>query len=123
MKAKGKLQDFEDLHAAWKKLLEKIGSDGKDFPMFSSRQRKRKIKFFHAKVEGQFIIVDSAKEHNRETVKIDREIKIDFDQFRDVYEFYYEYADGIRPIRGKTSYIISLIHDNLVLPMLIVRAG
>lgn len=112
MKPIEKLKD--EVHAAWKKLLEKIGSDGKDFLMFSSRQRRGKPKQFHAKVEGQFIIVDSPKEHNRETIKIDREIKIDFDQFRDVYEFYDEYANGVRSIRGKTSYIISLIHDNLI---------
>ncbi len=105
MKVKVKSKDFEDVHAAWKKLLEKIGSNGKDFIMISSRQRKGKIKYFNAKVEGQFIIIDSAKEHNRETVKIDRESKIDFSQFEDVAKFYDEYAN----IRGKnTSYIRSL---------------
>jgi len=118
-KVTGKPKSFGDIYKAWKMLLEKIGPDGSDFVIFSIRRRKE-TKYFHAKVDGEYIVVDRAKEHV-ETARIDRQRKIDFNQFRCVAQLYDKYVLGIKGIRPKmrdrcgwnTSYLISLIHHLL----------
>lgn len=120
VKETGKLKDFEDVHGPWKTLLGKIGSDGSDFVIASMIQQRKGIKYFHAKVDGDCIVVDRAKEHV-ETAQINGERRIYFDQFRCVAQRYNEYVLGIKGLRPKmrgncgenTSYIISLIHHLL----------
>ena len=115
----GKPKDFGKINDAWKTLLEKIGLDGNDFMIFSIRRRKE-IKYFHAKVDGQYIVVDRAKDHV-ETAQINGERRIDFNQFRCVAQLYNKYVLGTKGIRPKmrdhcgqnTSYTISLIHHLL----------
>ena len=112
----GKPKDLGDMHGAWRMLLEKIGPDGNDFVIFSIMPRKE-IKYFHAKVDGEYIVINRAKEHV-ETAKINRERRIDFNQFKCVAQLYNDYVlgkKGIRPMMRdncgqNTSYIISLIH-------------
>lgn len=118
-KVTGKPKSFVDMYNTWKMLLEKIAPDGNDFVNFSIRRRKE-IKYFHAEVDGQYIVVDRAEEHV-ETAQINGERRIDFNQFRCVAHFYNKYVLGIKGIRPKmrdhcgwnTSYIISLIHHLL----------
>lgn len=118
-KVTGKPRSFVDIYKSWETLLEKIGSDGNDFLIFSIR-RRRERRYFHARVDGQYIVVDRAKEHT-ETAQINRERRIDFDQFRCVALLYVEYVLGVKGIRPKmrdhcgwnTSYLISLIHHLL----------
>jgi len=119
VKVIGKPKSFVDMYKTWKTLLEKIGPDGNDFVIFSIRRRKER-KYFHAKVDGQYIVVDRAKEHT-ETAQINIERRIDFDQFRCIAQLYNEYVLEIKGIRPKmrdrcgwnTSYLISLIHHLL----------
>lgn len=114
-KITGKPKDLGDIPASWKKLLDKVGSEGDDFIIFSVVRRKE-IKYFHARVKSQYIVVDRARKH-LETAQINVERTIDFNQFKCITELYNEYVlgnRGIRPIMrdncGKnTSYIISLI--------------
>jgi hypothetical protein len=116
IKVKGKTKDFGDVHDAWERLLENIGPDGNDFVIFSIKRRKE-IGYFHARAEGQHIVVDRAEGHI-ETSKINGERRMDFNQFRCVAKYYNDYVCGIKGIRPKmidscgfnTSYIISLIH-------------
>jgi hypothetical protein len=119
VKVIGKPKDFGDIWDAWKMLVEKIGPVGNDFVIFSIKQRKQ-IRYFHARVAGNYIVVDRAKEHV-ETAQINRERRIDFNQFRCVAQVYNKYiqgTEGIRPMMRdhcgqNTSYIISLIHHLL----------
>lgn len=119
VKVTGKPKEFGDMYDTWKMLLEKIGPDGNDYVFFSIMLRKE-IKWFHAKVDGEYIIIDRAKAHV-ETAKINGERRIDFNQFRCVAQLYNKYVLGIKGIRPmmrddcgqNTSYIISLIHHIL----------
>jgi hypothetical protein len=119
VKVIGKPKDFGDIQGAWKTLLEKIGPAGDDFVIFSVNLRK-KIKYFHARVDGDHIVVDRAKEHI-ETAQITGERRINFNQFSCVAQLYNEYVARTKDIRSKmtndcernTSYIISLIHHLL----------
>lgn len=114
-KVMGKPKDLGDIPASWKKLLYKVGSEGDDFIIFSIVLRTE-IKYFHARVKGQYIVVDRARKH-LETAQINEERTIDFNQFGCVAHLYNEYVLGNRGIRPmmrdncgqNTSYIISLI--------------
>jgi uncharacterized protein YuzE len=116
VKVIGKPKNFGDMHGAWRMLLEKVGPDGDDFMICSIMPRKE-IKYFHAKVDGGYIVINRAKEHV-ETAKINGERRIDFNQFGCVVQLYNEYVRGSNAIRPmmrdncgqNTSYIISLIH-------------
>ncbi|GEM_PF-2648208 len=111
-------KDLSDVEGAWKTLLERIG-EGNDFSVFSIQKRKP-IRYFHAEVSGDYIIIDRAKKH-LETVNITKKRRVDFNQFRCVARLYNRYIKGevgIRPLmRDKcgynTSYVISLIYHLL----------
>jgi len=119
VKVKGKAKEFGNMYDTWKVLLRKIGMDGNDYMIFSIMRRKE-IKYFHAKVDGEHILIDRAKAHV-ETAKINGERRIDFNQFRCVAQLYNKYILGIKGIRPimrdncgqNTSYVLSLIHHLL----------
>lgn len=115
MKVTLKPKKFGDPNTDWKKLLDKIGPAGDDFKIISIIQRTEQ-KWFHARVEGEYIIIERAKNH-METAKINGTRRINFNQFQCVAQLYNEYAIGTRGVSTKmraqcgqnTSYIISLI--------------
>ena len=108
-------KDFGDIKSSWENLLKKVDFDEEDFQFYSIKPRKE-IKYFHAKVENQYIVIDRATKHS-ETAELNGERRIDFKQFKCVAPLYNQYIVGTKGIRPKmrdncgqnTSYIISLI--------------
>jgi len=119
VKIRGEIKDFGDLRKTWGRLLEKIGSDGNDYLIFAIKPRK-KIRYFHARVKDQCIVIEKAKKHI-ETSQITAKRKIYYDEFKCVAQLYNEYINGTKGIRPRmrdqcgrnASYVISLIHHLL----------